>query len=161
MASKMTGLMCSITKNMIRRQAHISTVCRMSSSSKDGETGPVHTEYEEGPLPEWQEKHGESHDIRKARLLYQSRKRGMLENGLLLSTFAAEYLNQMTDAELEHYDFLINKPSNDWEIYYWAVGVKEVPDEYKSPVMDQLKKHATNEKQESRVCQPDLYAKPK
>jgi hypothetical protein len=38
------------------------------------------------------------------------------------STFAAEYLNKMTEAELEHYDFLINKPSNDWEIYYWAVG---------------------------------------
>jgi succinate dehydrogenase assembly factor 2 len=54
----------------------------MSSSSKGDD--PIFTEYEETPLLEWQEKHGESLEVRKARLLYQSRKRGMLENGLLL-----------------------------------------------------------------------------
>jgi len=45
------------------------------------------------------------------RLLYQSRKRGMLENYLLLSTFAAKYLNGMEKNNLK-YDQLINGPTN-------------------------------------------------
>jgi succinate dehydrogenase assembly factor 2 len=56
------------------------------------------------------------------RLVYQSRKRGMLENGLLLSTFAARYLQDMDEKTLSDYDRLINLPTNDWDIYYWATG---------------------------------------
>ena len=33
------------------------------------------------------------------RLIYQSRKRGMLENGLLLGSFASKYLQAMTDTK--------------------------------------------------------------
>ena len=58
------------------------------------------------------------------RLLYQSRKRGMLENGLLLSTFASKYLDSMTEDELMQYDMMINFPSNDWDLYYWAAGTQ-------------------------------------
>ena len=58
------------------------------------------------------------------RLLYQSRKRGMLENGLLLSGFAGKFLQQMEEPQLTLYDRLINIPSNDWEIYYWATGTE-------------------------------------
>lgn len=36
------------------------------------------------PLPPWEEKPGEPIDIKKRRLLYESRKRGMLENCILL-----------------------------------------------------------------------------
>lgn len=36
------------------------------------------------PIPDYQERQNETLDVQKARLLYQSRKRGMLENGLLL-----------------------------------------------------------------------------
>lgn len=39
---------------------------------------------DEYPLPEYQERQKEALEVKKARLLYQSRKRGMLENGLLL-----------------------------------------------------------------------------
>jgi len=46
----------------------------------------------------------------------------MLENGLLLSTFAAKYLEQMDDKKLQDYDRLINLPTNDWDIFYWATG---------------------------------------
>lgn len=42
--------------------------------------------------------------IKFCRLLYQSRKRGMLENDLLLSTFAAVYLEKFTDRQIEQYD---------------------------------------------------------
>lgn len=36
------------------------------------------------PLPPWEEKIGEPIEIKKRRLLYESRKRGMLENCILL-----------------------------------------------------------------------------
>lgn len=40
----------------------------------------------------------------RARLVYQSRKRGTLESDLLLSTFANEYLAGMSAEELREYD---------------------------------------------------------
>lgn len=89
-------------------------------------------------------------------MLYQSRKRGMLENGLLLSTFAKKYLNTFNDTQLKLYDHLINLPSNDWDIFYWATGVKPTPPEFDNEVMNLLKKHVQNEDRQTRIMQPDL-----
>ncbi|NXG55225.1 SDHF2 factor, partial [Hemiprocne comata] len=72
------------------------------------------------PLPPWQERPDEPLETKRARLLYESRKRGMLENCILLSLFAKENLNHMNEQQLNLYDRLINEPSNDWDIYYWA-----------------------------------------
>ncbi|KAF5894212.1 succinate dehydrogenase assembly factor 2, mitochondrial, partial [Clarias magur] len=71
-------------------------------------------------LPPWEEKKNEPLDIKRKRLLYESRKRGMLENCILLSLFAKQYLESMSESHLRQYDRLINEPSNDWDIYYWA-----------------------------------------
>ncbi|GFP56095.1 succinate dehydrogenase assembly factor 2, mitochondrial [Trichoderma asperellum] len=61
---------------------------------------------------------GEDDATKRARLLYQSRKRGTLESDLLLSTFASQYLPTMTTEELTQYDLFLDE--NDWDIYYWA-----------------------------------------
>ncbi|KAF2275356.1 DUF339-domain-containing protein [Westerdykella ornata] len=61
---------------------------------------------------------GEDEATMRARLLYQSRKRGTLESELLLSTFADAYLHKMTPAQLQQYDRFLDE--NDWDIYYWA-----------------------------------------
>ncbi|KAL2392377.1 Succinate dehydrogenase assembly factor 2, mitochondrial [Exophiala dermatitidis] len=61
---------------------------------------------------------GEDLATMRARLLYQSRKRGTLESDLLLSTFAAENLPSMSKSQLEQYDRFLDE--NDWDIYYWA-----------------------------------------
>ena len=149
--------------------------------------------YVEVPIPEYTPRNGEEEGIKRRRLLYQSRwarvkvdicnvyfhlrKRGMLENGLLLrwykpaaivtlsimyfclySTFAARYLDTLTPQQLCEYDSLINKPSNDWDIYYWATGKEPVPQEYTSSVMTLLQQHATNDQREARITQPDLYS---
>lgn len=90
------------------------------------------------------------------RLIYQSRKRGMLENGLLLSTFAKKYLNDFDDEQLRLYDRLINLPSNDWDIFHWATGAKPTPPEFDNEVMDLLKKHIKNEDRQARIMQPEL-----
>jgi succinate dehydrogenase assembly factor 2 len=52
------------------------------------------------PLP----RPGESIETTRARLVYQSRKRGTLENDLLLSTFAQEHLGTMDVEELSEFD---------------------------------------------------------
>jgi Uncharacterized conserved protein len=92
------------------------------------------------------------------RLLYQSRKRGMLENDLLLASFAARYLENMTAEQVRLYDRLINLPSNDWDIFNWATGVKPTPAEFDNEVMQLLKEHVQNKNRESRIRQPDLYS---
>lgn len=83
----------------------------------------------------------------------------MLENGLLLSTFAARYLESFDAQQVKLYDELINQPTNDWDIFYWATKVKPTPDEYNNEIMDLLKKHVGNEKREQRLRQPGLYEK--
>lgn len=91
-----------------------------------------------------------------SRLHYQSRKRGMLENDLLLSTFAKKYLDSFTEQQTMMYDRLINSPSNDWDIFYWIVEKKPTPEEFDSEIMTMLKKHAKNE-DKILLSQPDLY----
>ena len=69
------------------------------------------------PIP----RYGESIETKRARLVYQSRKRGTLESDLLLSTFAEKHLAEMTEAELDEYDqvsptFFSTMPNMDEEL---------------------------------------------
>ncbi|KAI1344833.1 DUF339-domain-containing protein [Xylariaceae sp. FL0016] len=61
---------------------------------------------------------GEDDKTMRARLVYQSRKRGTLESDLLLSTFADVHLPSMTREQMAQYDAFLDE--NDWDIYYWA-----------------------------------------
>ncbi|KAI9742710.1 MAG: succinate dehydrogenase assembly factor 2 [Claussenomyces sp. TS43310] len=61
---------------------------------------------------------GEDANTMRARLVYQSRKRGTLESDLLMSTFADAHLEHMTPAQMAQYDRFLDE--NDWDIYYWA-----------------------------------------
>ncbi|NXP52713.1 SDHF2 factor, partial [Heliornis fulica] len=74
----------------------------------------------------------------------------------LLSLFAKENLSRMTEQQLNRYDRLINEPSNDWDIYYWATGAKPPPGEFQTDVMAMLREFARNERREQRLRQPDL-----
>jgi succinate dehydrogenase assembly factor 2 len=56
------------------------------------------------PPPEPLPRPGESLERMRARLVYQSRKRGTLESDLLLSTFAQEHLSDMNVEELSEFD---------------------------------------------------------
>ncbi|RPA84690.1 DUF339-domain-containing protein [Ascobolus immersus RN42] len=64
------------------------------------------------------ERTGETLDKMRARLLYQSRKRGILETDLLLSTFAEQNLPQLNEKQLQEYDKFLDEA--DWDIYYWC-----------------------------------------
>lgn len=58
----------------------------------------------DAPPPEPLARPGEAVETMRARLVYQSRKRGTLESDLLLSTFARDALPQMDAAELKEFD---------------------------------------------------------
>lgn len=79
-----------------------------------------------------------------------------MENGLLLASFAHKHLDTFNDEELVLYDRLINLPSNDWEIYYWATGTRPTPPEFDNKIMQLLKEHTKNEDRESRYHLPNL-----
>ncbi|KAF7188510.1 Succinate dehydrogenase assembly factor 2, mitochondrial [Pseudocercospora fuligena] len=86
-----------------------------SGPNADLEVGEIEgIEFKVAPL----RRTGEDANTMRARLLYQSRKRGTLESDLLLSTFADENLAHMTPKQLQQYDIFLDE--NDWDIYYWA-----------------------------------------
>ncbi|GES93888.1 DUF339-domain-containing protein [Rhizophagus clarus] len=86
----------------------------------------------------------ESIEQKRSRLLYQSRKRGILETDLILSTFANKYLKTFNEKELKEYDELLDTP--DWDIYYFSTNKKPVPDKWKNSVIfNKLQQHVKNE----------------
>lgn len=123
---------------------------------RDDYNNLIHPDGHEPNIPQYIERDEENTDIKRARLVYQSRKRGMLENGLLLSTFAKKYLNEFDDKQLQQYDRLINLPTNDWDIFYWATGAKPTPPEFDNEIMDLLKQHTRNKDRQARIMQPEL-----
>ena len=64
----------------------------------------------------------------------------------------------MSPNQLDQYDYIINLPSNDWDIYYWITGKDEVPAEYDNEVMRMMQEFARNKNMEERLRQPDLLS---
>lgn len=97
---------------------------------------------------------------KRARLVWQSRKRGIAENCLLLSTFADKHLKGFDMTQLTMYDDIINKAVNDWQLYYWMLGYKPTPKEFDNEIMTMLKVHCKNEDKVERFEQPVLNYEP-
>ena len=75
--------------------------------------------------------------IRRKRLIHRSRYTGMKETDLLLGGFANKYVAGFSSDELDIYESLL--AAGDPNIYVWAVGREEVPEEYVTSVMGLLK----------------------
>ncbi len=75
-------------------------------------------------------------EIRRRRLYFRSAHRGSKELDLILGPFAAQYLNDFDDAQLDRYERLLETP--DPELYNWLVGRTFVPDNAKSDVLELL-----------------------
>ncbi|KEI39834.1 uncharacterized protein L969DRAFT_86420 [Mixia osmundae IAM 14324] len=86
----------------------------------------------------------------RARLVYQSRKRGILETDLILSTFAKRRLPSMTENELKEYDRFLTLP--DWDILSYATGKRAAPEGWEhSKILTEIQKHSDNEGKEIRM----------
>uniref|UniRef100_A0A8C7WV81 Succinate dehydrogenase complex assembly factor 2 n=1 Tax=Oryzias sinensis TaxID=183150 RepID=A0A8C7WV81_9TELE len=79
-----------------------------------------------------------------------------MHSNFFCSLFAKRYLNTMTESQLLQYDRLINEPSNDWDIYYWATEAHPTPEVYQGEVMDMLKEFTKNRNHEQRLDAPSL-----
>ena len=86
---------------------------RSYSSTPDSSDPPP---IDDSMLPQPIDRSYETPDVTRARLLYQSRKRGILETDLLLSTFAHKHLPTMSDSEMREYD-KVCQPT--WEYLWW------------------------------------------
>lgn len=100
---------------------------------------------------------GESLEGLRKRLIYQSRKRGILETDLLLSRFANKYLDKFDREMLEEYDKLLDEL--DWDIYYWATENFEItplPDKWKDSKILKLIQEESKNKEKEILRMPNL-----
>lgn len=135
----------------------LSSTCRVLANHGKPQNPPIDTTVKMKIQPIVRT--GESIDVKRARLVYQSRKRGILESDLLLSRFAKKYLNEFNEQELDEYDRLLDEA--DWDIYYWATKnytVTPLPDKWKdSKILKMLQESAENkEKEILRMPELDL-----
>ena len=99
----------------------------------------------------------ETLEEKRSRLMYQSRKRGTSENGLLLSNFSAQFLPSMSEKQMLEYDNVINNLHNEWDLYYWLTGAVEMPKEVKAyEIIEIMKKFCINDLKQSRIVQPEI-----
>ncbi|GMR60054.1 hypothetical protein PMAYCL1PPCAC_30249 [Pristionchus mayeri] len=88
---------------------------------------------------------------KRARLLYQSKKRGILENDILLGQFAESNLELMDAATLDEYDKMINGEHMEWDLFYYLSGKKPAPAEVeKTNAFALLKKFVDAKKDPSK-----------
>lgn len=108
------------------------------------------------PIPQRVHRPDEDLATKKARLLYQSRKRGILESDLLCSTFVKKYLDDMAEMEVDQLDKLLDE--NDWDLYYWASGERAIPERlHDNEILKRMKEHFKNDgKQIIRMPKLDL-----
>ena len=70
----------------------------------------------------------ELREHRLKRLKMRSMRRGIKEMDIILSRYADEFIEEMSEAELLHYDALLNE--NDQDLYQWVSGQAPAPDEF-------------------------------
>lgn len=101
---------------------------------------------------------GESIEVKRARLTYQARKRGILESDLLLSRFAKKHLHTLSMEQLDEFDLLLDEA--DWDIYYWASGnydVTPLPEKWKNSEILKLLQTDTQNNKGEILRMPDLH----
>jgi antitoxin CptB len=73
---------------------------------------------------------------RRKKLQFRAWRRGFREMDLLMGRFADTAIATMDTPGLDEFERLLGVP--DWEVYAWLIGQKDVPDNHRGPVLDQL-----------------------
>jgi antitoxin CptB len=76
-------------------------------------------------------------DARRRRLLFRSWHRGIVEMDLVLGRFADAQIAQLSDAELDDYERLLEIP--DQPFFAWVIGAEAVPAEYDTVMFRRLR----------------------
>lgn len=72
-------------------------------------------------------------DPRRKQLLFRSHHCGIKENDILLGAFADRYIGELSDAQLDDYDHLMQQ--NDIDVMNWIIGKNPPPDAFNNPLM--------------------------
>jgi succinate dehydrogenase flavin-adding protein (antitoxin of CptAB toxin-antitoxin module) len=76
-------------------------------------------------------------------MLYRSTKCGILENDLILGSFARKNISQLSSTQLEEYRELLQE-ENDWDILKWctAPSLDQVPERWRdSSIISLIRTH--------------------
>ncbi len=76
-------------------------------------------------------------DTRLKRISYRAHHRGFKEADLLLGAFADAHLAELSVAELDDLEVLLQE--QDQDIYDWVLGREPTPPAFETPVMARLK----------------------
>jgi antitoxin CptB len=75
-------------------------------------------------------------ELLRKKLSYRSKNRGCKETDLLLGNFATKYINDMTLADLNEFEIILDQTDSD--IVSWVMGRQEVPSHLQRPMMMKL-----------------------
>lgn len=78
----------------------------------------------------------ESLDSKRKRLLFHCTHMGMKENDVMFGDFAKAHLADMSDAEVEELEALLQ--NNDLDLFKWVLVKAPVPPEWDTPLMKRL-----------------------
>ncbi len=73
---------------------------------------------------------------RRRRALYRATHRGMKEMDLLLGAFARHNVDRFDAADLDAFEAIL--AVSDRQLYRWIAGFDDVPEDYRTPMMDAL-----------------------
>lgn len=76
-------------------------------------------------------------DVRRRKLLFRAWHRGLREVDLILGGFADATIEQLTEADLNEFESLMNVP--DGELLVWLTGEAEVPASHDGPLFRRLR----------------------
>ena len=84
----------------------------------------------------------EATTLRRKRLAFRSRYRGVLESDLLFEQFAATHLAGLSETQLDRYEALLDE--SDADLLAWVAGRRPVPARHDNDVFDLLRKLELN-----------------
>lgn len=76
-------------------------------------------------------------DPRRKRILFRAWHRGMREMDLVMGRYVEAYVDQLSDAELDQLEALIDEL--DADLLSWVTGAAEVPERCDTPVFRAMK----------------------
>ena len=76
-------------------------------------------------------------ETRLKRLRYRAWRRGFREADLILGSFADTHAQNLTPAQLETFEILLEQPDPD--LYAWIVGPLKAPDEFETDVLSMIR----------------------
>ena len=83
------------------------------------------------------ERSSEGLDVRRRKLLFRAWRRGVREMDLIVGRFADVYIGSLDEPALDDFERLIEAPNA--ELYAWVSGATDIPADYDTAVLRQLK----------------------